>query len=142
MEVKAPFESQYPARARADQIPCAELGHGLVSEVSPVNTERITKLEKLLSADPNDAFVLYSLAQEFGKAGAPGETAKALVFYDRCIAADPNYCYAYYHKAKLLGDNDRNEEAIQTLKVGMTVAKAAKDGKALNEIAGLLDQME
>ncbi|MFT3686319.1 MAG: hypothetical protein QM783_15600 [Phycisphaerales bacterium] len=60
-------------------------------------SDRLAKLEKLLALDPADTFVLYGIAQEHGKAG---DFAKAIEFYDRTLAADPAYCYAYFHKAR------------------------------------------
>ena len=107
-----------------------------------MNLDRISKLEKLLAADPSDAFVLYSLAQEHGKGTSAGEVAQSLALYDRCIAADPNYCYAYYHRAKLLSEQERTEDAVRTLKDGLRIAKSANDNKALNELSALLDELE
>ncbi|MFO0491713.1 MAG: tetratricopeptide repeat protein, partial [bacterium] len=57
-------------------------------------SERLAKLQKLLALDERDVFVLYGLAQEYGKVG---EYAQAVGFYDRALAVDPGYCYAYYH---------------------------------------------
>ncbi len=107
-----------------------------------MNLDRISKLEKLLAADPSDAFVLYSLAQEHGKGTSLDEFAKSLALYDRCIAADPNYCYAYYHKAKLLSEHERTEDAVRTLHDGLRIARSVNDTKALNEISALLDELE
>src|SRR5438552_3153283 len=64
---------------------------------------RLDKLRKILAAEPTDAFTLYGVAQEYAKAG---DTASAVEFYNRCLAADPAYCYAYYHKAKCQADAD------------------------------------
>jgi tetratricopeptide (TPR) repeat protein len=100
---------------------------------------RVAQLERLLAAEPNDPFVLYGLANEYAKLGRVDE---AVAFYDRCLAADPGYLYAYYHKGKTLGDADRTAEAVTTLKVGLEKAKAARDAKAANEIGGLLDSLE
>lgn len=108
-------------------------------EVGSVMNDRMQKLEKLLAADPGDAFVLYGLASEHAKAGA---VEKAVEFYDRCLAADPGYLYAYYHKGKTLADADRTAEAVMTLKAGLEKAKAARDAKAVSEIGGLLDSIE
>ena len=58
----------------------------------------IPQLEKLLALDPADAFVLYALAMEHAKLA---EKDRAFAYFDRCIAADPAYCYAYFHKARV-----------------------------------------
>jgi tetratricopeptide (TPR) repeat protein len=98
----------------------------------------IQELEKLLAADPNDAFLLYGLAQEHAKAG---RHEAALAAYDRCLAVDPAYCYAYFHKARTLEAAGRPDAAIATLRDGVTAAKRAGDGHALSEISAYLDEL-
>lgn len=103
-----------------------------------MTNERLHKLEKLLIADPGDAFVLYGLASEHAKLG---DVAKAVEFFDRCLATDPDYLYAYYHKAKVLSDHEQTRNAAETLNIGIARAKARQDAKALNELSALLDQI-
>ena len=96
----------------------------------------------MLEADPGDAFLLYALAQELAKAS---DFSGAVELYDRCLAADPNYLYAYFHKAMALRDRDAPGDlalAAVTLRTGVDRARAAKDTKALSELSGLLDQIE
>jgi tetratricopeptide (TPR) repeat protein len=102
---------------------------------------RIEKLEAMLKADPTDAFVLYGLAQEHGKLGTPDAHRKAVGFYDRCLTADPNYFYAYFHKAMSQIGLEETEQAAETLRKGLAAARAGGDQKATGEIAGLLDQI-
>lgn len=97
---------------------------------------RLAQLEKLLALDPADAFVLYGIAQEHAKDGAAGHE-RAIPFYDRCLAADAAYCYAYYHKAVSLIALGRVDEARQTLTAGQAAAKTAGDTKALGELTAL-----
>lgn len=99
---------------------------------------RLAQLEKLLAVDPGDAFVLYGIAQEHAKAG---DAAKAVEFFDRCIAADGSYCYAYYHKARTLMSQGNADAARCTAKEGLTAAERAGDGKAAGELAALLDEL-
>lgn len=99
----------------------------------------LDQLEKLLAADPDDAFVLYGLAQEHAKRGDFG---RAVEFYDRCLGVDPAYCYAYFHKAKALQMQGDLAGAIATLKLGLAKAQVLGDGHAAGEISGLLDEME
>lgn len=103
--------------------------------------DRLSKLAALLEADPNDAFVLYGLAQEHAKQGTDEGHTRAIEFYDRCIAADPAYHYAYYHKAMSQIALDDNTAAAATLRVGLASARAARDQKAIGELAALLDQV-
>lgn len=101
-------------------------------------TPRLAQLNRLLALDPHDAFVLYGLAHEHAKAG---DHAQAIDFYDRCLAADPAYFYAYFHKAVSLKALGRAEEARPVLTAGISAAKAAGDAKALNELTGMLDTL-
>ncbi len=100
---------------------------------------RIAQLEKLLAMDANDTFVLYGLAQEHAKAG---NHAAAVVWYDRCLAVDPAYCYAYFHKARSQQALEDLVGAVGTLKAGQAASKQAGDNKALSEISGYLDEIE
>ena len=77
---------------------------------------RIAQLEKLLEVDPADADVLYMLAQEHAKRGAHGA---AVEWYDRCIAAEPTYAYAYFHKARAQEASGDLSSARATLRAGM-----------------------
>ncbi|MEL7472158.1 MAG: tetratricopeptide repeat protein [Planctomycetota bacterium] len=95
----------------------------------------IEQLERALAADPEDAFILYGLAQEHAKAG---HTDDALAFFDRCLQSDPSYCYAYYHKAKALEAAGRADEAITVLQAGADAASEHRDAKAQSEIAEYL----
>jgi tetratricopeptide (TPR) repeat protein len=101
-------------------------------------SDRLTKLLKILVAEPDDAFTHYGVAQEYAKLG---DVPKAVEHFDRCLVTDPNYCYAYYHKAKTLADNDHTPEAIATLKSGIETAGRVNDGKALGELTSLLDSL-
>jgi tetratricopeptide (TPR) repeat protein len=102
-------------------------------------SDRLAKLTKLLEADPKDTFVLYGMAQEYAK---QGDAAKAVEFYDRCLATDPAYCYAYFHKARTLQDAGDTGRAIVTAKAGVAAAKKAQDSHAASELQGLLDELE
>lgn len=98
---------------------------------------RIVELEKLLALDPGDAFVLYGLANEHAKLG---NTLRATEFYDRCIAADASYAYAYFHKARMLGDAGRLDEARAVTAAGISAARNAGDEHAVFELKALLDE--
>lgn len=103
--------------------------------------DRLTKLAALLEADPNDAFVLYGLAQEHAKQATDEGHTRAIEFYNRCIAADPAYHYAYYHKAMSQIALDDNAAAAATLRAGLVAARASGEQKAIGEISSLLDQI-
>jgi len=101
-------------------------------------SDRLAQLEKLIAADPNDSFCLYGLAMEYAK---QDDTDKAVDLFDRALQVDPDMCYAYFHKAKALEAADQMDAARQTLRNGLDVAKRVGDAKAVNEIAGFLDEI-
>lgn len=101
----------------------------------------LDQLEKLLAVDPTDAFLLYGMAQEHAKHGGAEGHAAAVEFYDRCLAADPAYCYAFYHKARSQEAMGRREDAVATLRAGLRVSMAARDSHAASEISALLDEL-
>ncbi|MEZ6243018.1 MAG: hypothetical protein R3B57_08245 [Phycisphaerales bacterium] len=96
----------------------------------------IEQLEKLLAAEPHDPFVLYAMAQELAK---QARDVEAIEFYDRCLAADPHYCYAYFHKARSQEAVRDEEGARQTLRAGLEAAMQAGDQKAVGEIEAYLE---
>lgn len=100
--------------------------------------DRLAKLERMLQADPADAFVLYGLALEHAKLG---DHARAITFFDRCLAADASQHYAAYHKARsqlALGDR---AGAAGTVRAGLAQSRAAGDAKAAGELEALLDEV-
>ncbi|MEL6497366.1 MAG: tetratricopeptide repeat protein [Planctomycetota bacterium] len=98
----------------------------------------IEQLEGILANDPDDAFMQYALALEYAKIR---EHDKAVASFDRCLAIDPSYCYAYFHKAKTLEDAGNADEAIATLETGLGIARETGDQKALGEIGGYLESL-
>jgi len=95
----------------------------------------IEQLEKLLSAEPDDAFTLYALALEHAK---QGRHDMAVAFFDRCLASDEEYTYAYYHKARSQESADDLGGARATLETGLEVARRVGDAKATSEIGAFL----
>lgn len=98
----------------------------------------IEQLEKLLTVDENDSFVLYALAQEHAK---QDQHEQAIAYYDRCAIADPKQHYAAFHKATSLVAVGRKPEAIETLRAGLARARDDGDAKAANEIEGYLAEL-
>ena len=98
----------------------------------------IEQLEKLLTLDDQDTFVLYALAQEHAKAG---DHPKAVEFYSRCLLIDEAYCYAYFHKARSLEADGLMQEAQETLEAGLAMAQRTGDGKAAGELQSYLAEI-
>lgn len=98
--------------------------------------DRTTELKALLLQDPNDTFCLYGLGMEYARLG---QHQQASAWFDRAIETDPNYSYAYFHKAKSQEAAGDLIGAQATLRLGLERAKALGDAKASSEIAALLD---
>lgn len=98
----------------------------------------LDQLHKLLALDPADAFVLYGIAQEHARLS---QFSEAVLWYERCLTADPQYCYAYYHMARAQQSAGDPSAAIQTLRRGLDAARSAGDGHAASEISSFLDEL-
>ena len=60
---------------------------------------RLQQLLAFLQEDPNDSFLLYSLAQEYVKHGIDEQAIKT---FRQLRDTDPSYVGLYYHLAKSL----------------------------------------
>lgn len=100
---------------------------------------RINQLNSLLSATPNDPFLLYALALEFlnsEKFDVAEEKFLAL------ITDYPEYTPTYYHLAKLYEQTKQKEKAINTYKKGIEITQKVKDLHALSELRSALNELE
>lgn len=100
--------------------------------------DRIQELRSLLDSDPSDTFCLYSLAMEYDK---QGERDQALAYFDRAIELEPDYAYAYFHKARVQAEGGDAGSARSTLEEGLRQAKETGDAQAESEISGFLDEL-
>lgn len=99
-------------------------------------TDRIETLRGMHEAEPDDPFTAYALALEHVKAG---QFEQALHWLDQTVRIDPHYCYAYYHKAKLLSDHGDDARARAVLETGIAVAAEAGDEHARSEMMQLAE---
>ncbi|MCC6949853.1 MAG: hypothetical protein IT433_00245 [Phycisphaerales bacterium] len=99
----------------------------------------LESLHRLLEATPGDPFVPYAIAQEHAKQRA---FAEAVAWYDRCLAVDGAYCYAYYHKARAQLAMGGRADALRTIEAGRKQAAASGDGHAGAELSALRDEIE
>jgi tetratricopeptide (TPR) repeat protein len=99
----------------------------------------INRLEQLLAMaekNPRDPFVLYGIGMEQKKVG---KFDVAVDYFDKTLAVDPGYCYAYYQKGQTQEAAGQSDAARQSYQAGIAAAKAKGDGHAAGEIAAALD---
>ncbi len=100
---------------------------------------RLEQLERLHAADAADADIIYMIAQERAKLG---DLAAAVNWYDRCLAADPYYVYAFYHKARAQQSVGNRHAALTTARQGLALAAKLGQAKASSELNSLIDQLD
>lgn len=96
-----------------------------------VMPDRLDQLLTFYEEDPNDNFVRFALAQEYLKRE---DTDRALGLFEELVDTDPDYVGTYYHLGKLYEKLDRTDDAIQTYKDGIAVAREQRDTKNLSEL--------
>ena len=102
-------------------------------------TDRLSQLRNLLEQDPHDAFCMYGIAMEYSKTG---DHLEAIAWFDRTIEVEPDYCYAWYHKARCQFDAGDQQSATQTLEDGIKQAQEVGDQHAVDEMGELLQSIQ
>ena len=100
--------------------------------------DRLQQLLGMLETEPDDAFCLYGIAQEYA---VRGDHERAESFFTRAIEADPDHAYAHFHLARSLMALDRTQDAVTTLKNGLQAADRSGDGHATAELQDFLDEI-
>jgi Tfp pilus assembly protein PilF len=101
--------------------------------------ERLQSLFELYKKDPNDSFVAYGIALEYISTENFDEAEKYL---SEITSKDPDYLPAYMQLAQVKEKLNKIEEAKDTYKKGIEVAK--KDGElhTASEMEGFLNELE
>lgn len=94
---------------------------------------RLNQLFTFLESQPNEPFIIFAIAKEYE---GSGDNFKALEYYTRLHETTPQYVGLYYHLGKLYEKLVLTEEALETYKTGMVVAKKEKDMHAYSELVG------
>jgi tetratricopeptide (TPR) repeat protein len=95
--------------------------------------DKIAGLQEILELDPKNSFARYGLAMELARSG---ETAAALVEFDRLVADDPGYTAGYFMAAQTLAS------AIGRLKSGIDCAERSGNRHAVSEMQAMLDELD
>lgn len=96
----------------------------------------MSQLQKMLEKTPGDPFLLYGIAMEHKKAG---EDALAIEFFDKTLAIDPGYCYAYYQRGMVLEASGDEDGAKKCYRDGIEAAIKKGDAHARSELQTALD---
>ncbi|MBZ5538471.1 MAG: tetratricopeptide repeat protein [Acidobacteriia bacterium] len=99
---------------------------------------RLEIFEETIRNSPTDSFAHYALALEYEKAG---RFEDSLVTYRRLIGFDPSYVPAFQMCGQLLMRLGRSPEAREILALGLEAAQKVGNGKAANEIQGLISEL-
>jgi len=95
------------------------------------NQNRLHKLQEMLKAEPNDAFLNYALAVEYEKEGKIDE---ATLHLQNMIKSHPEYLPIYYKLGKLFENHQQFNEAKKSYLLGKDLAVKQNNKKTLNEL--------
>ena len=101
--------------------------------------DRLAELQKMLTADPADAFLRYAIAMEYVKTG---DLDQAIAEFQRLIADDPAYVAAYYMCGRALRDRGDKSAARQIWVRGIAKAREINDPHAASEMSEELGLLE
>lgn len=104
-----------------------------------IMADRLPQILKMLEKTPDDAFLLYGAALEYKNRQ---KLAEAIDYLNRTIAADENYCYAYYQKGQVLEETGDTDAAAKTYREGIVAARRVHDQKAEGELSQALAIIE
>ena len=96
---------------------------------------RREKIEAMLSEQPDDTFLRYSLAMELQK---EGQHDKSLSCFRELMNENPPYVPAFFMSAKQLLQLKRTSEARTALRDGIDQARQQGNTHAASEMAELL----
>lgn len=99
-----------------------------------MTNNRLQILLGLNKDKPNDSFVNYALAKEYE---SQEEFNKAEEKFKEIMTHDPDYVGMYYHFGKMLWKLGRDQESVEILDRGISVAERIGDKHALGELKQL-----
>ena len=95
-------------------------------------------LTEILQQNPADSFARYGLAMAYL---ADGKTEAALAEFSATTDQNPDYVPAYQMSAQTLATLNRNNEAIQRLKAGLSASERTRNTHAATEMQALHDEL-
>src|SRR5262249_19242137 len=103
------------------------------------DTNRLELLSQFLEKKPGDAFAPYGLAMEHSRMG---QIEAALQQFNKLLELHPDYTNGYFMAAQTLERAGRTAEAKKMLEKGIEAAKRTSNKHALEEMAGMLEELE
>lgn len=100
--------------------------------------DRLEKILAMLQRTPADPFLLYAAGMEYKKAG---DHVRAIDQFQKTLAADPKYCYAYYQMGQTYELAGNESFARQAYKDGIAAAQMVGDAHAQSELQAALDMI-
>ena len=100
--------------------------------------DRVERIKEMLTTNPHDSFLNHALALEYIKVG---DDAGAQGLFEQLLEREPDYVGSYYHLAKLLERNGKEQEAITVYEKGMHIAKEKGDQHAFNELRSAWEEL-
>jgi len=100
--------------------------------------DRIAMLSEILTANPDDSFARYGLAQEYSNAG---QIDQALKEFKTLIEKNSDYTPAYFMAAQALAKADRTDEAKRMLVDGISSARRTVNTHAQSEMTAMLEEL-
>ncbi len=104
-----------------------------------MTSTRLQQLLQMLETEPNDSFLNYALALEFGK---ENNFRKAIELIETLLIRDENYLGAYYQLGKYYEQTGNVEKAIATYNKGIAIAKKQNNRKTLGELNEAMMMLE
>jgi predicted Zn-dependent protease len=100
--------------------------------------DRIAVLSEILTANPEDSFARYGLAQEYSNAG---QIEQAMQEFKTLIEKNPDYTPAYFMAAQTLAKGDRVDQAKRMLVDGISSAIRTGNKHAQSEMTAMLEEL-
>lgn len=101
-------------------------------------SDRLAQLQKMLEREPTDPFLLYGVAMEHKKVG---RSVDAVEFFEKTIAVNSGYCYAFYQLGQLYEQLGETERARKWYEDGIKAARVKGDDHALSELEAALSML-
>jgi predicted Zn-dependent protease len=103
------------------------------------DSPRLRQLQEFLADSPDDPELRYAVAMELLSLNAIDEAVSS---FSTLVAARPDYVPTYLMLGQTLIRANREDEAKDVLRTGVTAARKAGNGHAESEIQGLLDSLD